>query len=1426
MEIGPKQHEWSATGVSGYPLAHPIVGQSEFFDTFKQFIHTVDRESERFAHVFAIIAQWGVGKSRLAYEIISQINDTSPGWYLRGNDGVLANAQIFHNDADREQYLGLYIRYSQIANEYHNVDNWFAFGMYKALVPLARGEFVGSIQGAIAQEAYNRLLVGGFQKEKLAEALELSKSHPDQRLYEDENLVTRLCTQAYDYLKKFGIKYLLIALDELETVAESATYGLETDEIKHLDGRAIKLLGKAIKEEDPRQKLPWLRYVALCSPAIGDELREIQSVARRFELVELTQSVFADVSDFVKYLTDHGKLRESYPAGLVEAAYMMSRGNFGWFNVIMANVDTVLQNRRMTQVSQKDKAKETTVEAIFEDMLRSSSRIREHVLDRNAVEELKIQQPDHLQAARKLLYGQLPQNLKDWPHETVKVLSATRNEYDEPLAALYVRVEWEESRCSDALRKGRFVRDREVWTLQGIDQPLYLKQLLANLATYAIHEMATERLGPGKRVFLVPLSATEFVQLVQLLYPHPAAEDAARALWREFFQESNLEPSLATHLGPSIPMLGRFNLRYRKQSQNTLIFRTPEHNSALEKYVADKKQESSEGRIRRVLTGLMRLLDSNWSYDPEILKVSGWTALGASPAKGQGATGGLINCDALKLNPKGRLILGWVKNEDELESFCTFVTQQFDSYGRIPAVAFTTSRVLVDRFQSPASGLLKNAKSYLTLYQLSAGEEYLLHLIGIPSSEFSGFGFDGQGFTGAFNTRLNALLRSLMDHLHQWRRQLNEMGRIAWPLRATGKLSDEDKEKVFKAWRSLLIEPETPQNISRLDEKSPVNPEELQAILKKMGLPKTAPAAGYQDTERARLFDPLDDTAEPEFPQFLAQLIMYLLTGKAWKLDLAEREWFWGYTWEGAKPKEIFTEWMALICEMGFAYREPASTEGLYRFKDRAELKRGITEAENWLNGEYLKIIHKIEAVFGEGRIQSLFSSGQLNPGTKTLLARSALDRANQKYQELVALEEAQYPNSLDDENRRSLLIQASRCRLSLLNEVEAVYLKDEFERLQSDANLKTLNFEDDTVPLWKRVRRAKLFVDLVRDTETRIKSRIQVLQDYMRQSETVAHFPYAIFTRSLEKISNILDGALSNDSLDGSTKRKQHTEPGTLGHALKDLNVAEATNKLTQLAREVGITLHSQTETPFENIEGDIVRGFLALKKSYEGMNSQLEDARQRIANLIVQLEDAPSDFVYPPDTLNLKDLVNRPEIIEGILEDAREDEVERLFKENDNAAKLGNFKPLMQAVPSLLTEAKNALGVLWGHIQTVENYVKDYRKKLVEAGDVKEIERSFNALQGILGQPLRKELDVAELIQAGSLKSAVARLEERRVEWVQAGNQTLSGTGIDFARWQVIVSDLDLGRDPFPTGTERESEALVKGGFLKRTYKLGGPQ
>lgn len=1415
-------HRWAATGVSTYPLTHPIVGQGDFYHKFRHFIHLVDQEENDFAHVFAIIAQWGVGKSRLAYELISQINGTSPGWTVRDAAGSLIEAKLFNDERDREQYLGLYIRYSQIANEYHNVDNWFGYGLYKALQPLARGTFDNSIQSQIAKEAYDRLTVLGFDETQLAQALEVAKNHSDETLYEDPYLVTRLCQAAYDYLKGFGIKYILIALDELETAAEAATYGLEVEDIKHLDGRAIKLMGKAIKEEDPRRKLPWLRYVALCSPAIGDELREIQSTARRFELVELSQNAFADVSDFVKAIAKEGRLSETYPDGLEEAAYAMSGGNFGWFNVIMANIDEILRSRRLR--GEKD---QPTVEALFDEAVQVSNRISEYILDHNAINELNLEQT-YKPAAKKLLYGQLPVSLGQWQPEELNALLTGFNEYDEPITLRYRRVEWDDVECGKALREAKFSREKDTWKLGGVDQELDLKQLLANLSTYAIHETRSTQSNLGKHTLLVPLRLTDFVQLVSLLYPHPAAEDAARALWRYFIGNNDLNESEATHIGPSIAMLGRLNLRYRKQSQNSLIFRDPDFSAAHEKVMVQRQNQPVAEKARQILTGVMRILDQNWSYNPISAGLGDDVIAITTPSSNRSHSGGLVTCNALKLHPKGRLILAWVNNTDELELLCNQVSSQFSREGRTPILAFTSSRALVERFDNPSSDVLKNAHSYLLLYQLSDSEEFVLHQVGVPTSDCVGFNLDGQGFTTAFSNRISSLLRPLMEDIHKWRRKLNGRGAIAWPLRPSGKLKEDEKQLLFQAWCYLMVEGTSPRSLVQLDDTSGIDVQAVVSILQKLGITQKARATGYDSDERALLFDSLDDTANPVFSRFLIGVLDRLLGGQSWTLEAAQREWFWGYTWDGAKPKDIYIEWMTLACELEFA-KVDSDSQGnrnkKYSLRTRSELHNLIQEANNWLRNDYPQIVQDMEVVFGEGKVREFFAPLSRTPvGTKTNAAKAAINQAQSYLAALETAEGSQY-RSVPGGNQQTILLESAQRRRSLLKEIEAVYLRDKYDRIQSDENIKTLNFEDDSTPLWERIRRAEIFAKKVQEVEKRISHRIDSLSDVMKSEvQGLTSFPVSLFTLSLEKIRNILDGALHSSIPRSSTGRRQITEAGTLGQYLKDLKVAEATDKLAQLAREVGIDLDSQRESPLEEIEGHIITGFRRLKQAHEQLTERLNNLKNRLNILEDVLQDAPTDFKSPEDSPTLSKLLAQPSFIEDALLDIKEEEAERLRDDAkyDKPAKFGNFKPLMDGVVDLLTEPKRKLDTLSGQVLTLENAVSGYRKSLLNDPSLQCIEHGLNALLKVKNKASRKALALPELEAAGSLKNAIALRDTRRQEWVTEAENILAPTGVSFDRWQRVVADIQAERDP--QLDPKEAENLVNKGFLVRTYRLGG--
>jgi hypothetical protein len=1406
------KHQWAATGVSSYPLTHPIVGQGRFFEAFRSFIHLVDDEAEKFAHVFAVIAQWGVGKSRLGYELVAQINDTSRGWWVRGEDGALAKANLFYDDKDRDQYLGLYIRYSQVANDYNNVDNWFAFGLYKALLPLARVTFDGSIQGQIAKEAADRLFVAGFDPKKLAVALEVSAAHTDEKLYEDPELATRLCQAAYQYLQSLGIKYVLVVLDELETAAEAATFGLDSTDIKHLDGRAIKLMGKAIKEEDPRRKLPWLRYVALCSPAIGDELREIQSTARRFELTELQSNAFSDVSDFVQTLGNDGRLAESYPQGLVEAAYAMSAGNFGWFNVVMASIDERLRDKRAR--GEKDTP---TVGGLFDELVRVSGRVQQHVLDHHAIEMLKIPDRSQLATARDLLYGQLPVALETYVPETRTAILAARNEYDEPVATLFRRIEWDELEAAEALRTSKFTRDRSMWRLGGVDQPLDLRQLLSNLGTYAIHETKGQRRTDGKHTLVVPLRQTDFVHLVSLLYPHAAAEDAARSLWRRFLGAEDLEPDTATHVGPSVEMIARLDLRHRKQGQTSLIFRDPDQNTAHEKALSALRTQPEQQKARQVLVGAMRVIDQHWAYDaaPAGIRDEVLTVIGTSPRSRGASGGGLVTFDGLKLHPKGRALFAWVKNVDELERLCKAASAQFGEEGRTPVVAFTASRALVDVMANPPSDTLKGAKSYLLLYQLTSTEEHILHQVGVPSAESIGFRLDGHGFTTAFSNRLQSLVRPFTDEVGRFRQQLNDIGRIAWPLRSSGKLKESEQDLLTRTWRILAIDKPPSASLADLDDKSGVDVESLKALLARLGVTPKARASGYVDGERAGLFSRLDDAAEPRFPAFLVETIRRLLNGD-WTFALAEREWFWGYTWEGVKPRDTYFEWMSIVRELGFGKQQPgAKAADAYAATTRAELRGAVQEADNWLTKDYPKLVLEMEAVFGAGRVKDLFApEGSGAPGTKTLTARKKL---NESTSDLDALDKSETQSATADGFRA-----AAQRRRRVLSNIEWVYRREDYLAIQRETNVKTLDFESDEVPLWQRIRRASLFVAFVRRAEEQVRARTVSLADEMRLDVTsLQGFPIALFTLSLEKIAHILDGALAPGATPGATEFVQANEPGTLRQNLRDLKVTEATTQLENLAREVGVDLSTWAEVPLAQCEGQIVTAFSNLKAIYEQLRSDLIGAAGRIATLQTVLKQAPTDFQYPKSALALDKLQGRPALIEGALESARGDDVDSLRSEFDAPARLGNFQPLMSKARDLLAEPRSSLTQLLGHVLTVENAVAEYRKRLIESPDLHRSQRGLEALAIAMGTTALKPLALKDVEGAGALTEAQKLVKARVQESSIAGGKQLDGAGVSFDRWCEIVTTIDVGRDP--TLEAQEAEALVTRGLVQRAYRLG---
>lgn len=1405
-----KQHRWAATGVSDYPPRDPLVGQSRFFKRFQTFLHTVDHDDDRFAHVFAVEAEWGRGKSRLGHELVAQINDCSKGWFVRDEQGQLHDQELFNSEA-QDKYLALYIRYSQVASDYQNSDNWFAFGLYQALLPLATQAFDGSIQSEIAKQAYERLMPFGFNSALLADALQLDKNHSEEDLYTDQTLVVELVQAAYEVLKRFGVQYMLVVLDELETVAEAATFGLEDEQDKRLDGQAIRLIGKAIKEEDPRRKLPWLRYVALCSPLLGQQLREIQSVARRFELVELEHNAFADVSDYVASLLKEGKLAFDYPAGLVEAAYAMSGANFGWFNVVMANVDAVLSQYQQAGRSLDD------VGDLFEAVLAGSGRVAKHVLDKGAIEGIQTRDQALLSECRSLLYGQLPVRLAEVNQATE--LLKLKNEDQEPIAAHYRKLTIDRLQCRQALEQAKFRRDKDEWYYPAVDQALSLDTLLDNLRTFSIKEQAA---SGDKNAVLLPLSKGEFKYLLSLLYDHPAIEFAADALWHKLVGDTaELDSIEATHIGPSVAMLLRLDLRYRSAQQNSLIFKDPSMGDGHEQAMAELGKQSSQKPIIKAITrvtGFVRLLDNNWRYDENLLDNKAGT--GDEPlailTEPKGRQGGLFTLEGFKLHPDGKALFAWVSNLNELHNLHTFAAEYSRQNGRVPVLSLTASAHLMEQYSRlDDNDTLRDA---ILLHYVNPSEADQLERIGLSLADCQQHGvtLNAESFTAKFKSKLHALSTFANDAIHKWRQRLQQRGLIAWPLKVDGKLSTNDRDLLFKGWYQLAIAHPELNGVLDLQQQHGVPVDELSSLLDKLKVPGSYMAKGYTPDEHAGLFTELNNVqrSQAQIPLFLVR-IAHPNKQQKWQFDGFKQQFYFAYVAETSiTAKGVFNDWMWWCGELNLlTLTNPIEKQAIWESYPRSRLENAITEAQNWFSGNgmdsYKANVEVMSRVYGYGRINEVFAPlGKNQLGYATVEAKEQLEKAQTLYNALKREEEQL--EDINDASDAQILAGLIHKRAEVLNLVAKVKPLNSTKPTLKDAHI--LDLEDKGTSLYQRVEQACLFAEFVERSAERINNRLaDLIKDVEADCSTLTHFPKSLYTNTLRTIGHILDGALKEDASSATGQKEQQAGSDTLLHYLRKLDLGKAQDKLSALALEVGLNLHSEQQLGMAEIQGHILASYRNCKEHFEKLVNNLAEQNQRAKQLQQLLSSATAEYEHAYDVTELPKLVMKLQLIDDAIADLPND-AESKRQSMQASLRNGQFAGLRNLPEELLRSARGQVAPIQGQLLQIEERLNQVKRSAIQ-----QVNNWLPVLKPLLAsqqQPLPAELTITDVAKLG-VSELVMVCDKTLSDWQSQGEAILQGTGLTLAQWQPVYQALSQNLEPELTPEQQQS--LVDKGIVK---------
>lgn len=297
---------WLKDGVSTFPIVQPMVGQHEFYKAYQNFLS--DIKEAPMSRIFTLIAKWGIGKSRIAYELISEVLGNDKGWTIRNSEGELQTVRLLKEDFG-DRILPVYIRYEQMNEDYLYGENWVGYGAYISLSKLANDKPESTIQGNIIKHLQSNLLPLGFSPEKLGEIIEKGQ-HSPEKLLEDIQLLDKLVKDGMKYLSKFAIDHLHIIVDEVESEYElfqDGIYENSEERKKKLDGEAIKVITSAIKHEDSRSRHPNVSFLLLCSPAIGDQIRSLEALDRRGDKLEITQNSYADISDYIESLQKQGK---------------------------------------------------------------------------------------------------------------------------------------------------------------------------------------------------------------------------------------------------------------------------------------------------------------------------------------------------------------------------------------------------------------------------------------------------------------------------------------------------------------------------------------------------------------------------------------------------------------------------------------------------------------------------------------------------------------------------------------------------------------------------------------------------------------------------------------------------------------------------------------------------------------------------------------------------------------------------------------------------------------------------------------------------------------------------------------------------------------------------------------------------------------
>lgn len=1243
-----KKSIWEPFGTSDFPLNQPMVGQKEFYDIFKGF--KIKMKTAGMATIFPLIAKWGVGKSRIGFEVIAEALGEDKGWIIN-DDGEEKTVRIFEKNLE-DKVLPIYIRYSQMSHEDLIGDNWVAYGTYTALTYLAK-EADSSIQGKIIECIQDSLIPYGFDKDKLRELLELDSVDLED-LVSSKSKLDELTRKSIDYIKQFNIENILIVCDELETAGELLKYGIEKEKENQnrLDSEAIEVITSAIKHEDPRKKYPDVSFLLLCSTVIGGSIQGIGALDRRTEMYEMTHNSFADISDFMKYLKDN-KMISEYPKGLVEAAYTIAGGNFGWFNVIMNEVDQRLLDPSVN--------KETGF--IFENILNSSSRFKENLIDKAAFEYIDCEDK-YKQIVKHGLLKQIPCKKDFYSQDEVNAMIQAKAEDGEKLFKEFYSVKAKKEELGRFLDEKGYKREFGDVFANSFGGSFDLGVLLRSLKTFSI--------GVSENEYIIGSDEETFLDQIRMLYPKESIEDHAKYIYEYMIETIEKEDiKCAEYIGPNFAYLSKLDKRYRVEKDNFGYVTDTNENKEIELKIKEIRK-NKKGEVKRILTGMCRALELNYNnieFYPNNNILGSRTNVDGGPY--------------LDVHKDKIVDIIWGKDENKLKE--RLLDSTLLKNGAHPIIVLSDSIISKDITEKFVKDNYEGIGKCLIFLNIGQVEKDILEVMSLDKEEL-----DIRDNNRKLSTAFRNKIRKINDHIKtasaEWFERVDKEGWVLRPI-IYNKNNDKRMDILATAYKTMLIHD---ADIEELASKKDIKLSDTDYTEFKTLLGKTKIGSVYEKKEykETGLFKKDNSIG---VPSCISKIITF--NGDTNKSIANYQDKFFFSIFKEIKPNRIVEQWISFMVGLGLLTK---NSDGFIERVSTYQLQGRHSIVKTWLDNDCKKEIQNMKNVIN-GPYVNVIEGQLMSYGTELEKSNELISKIN--------IKDLEYKSNNIESKLKEILFNID----NINNIHNHIYDKEGWNRYSSyNPNIiKQLKLDDKNEPLWFRIRQIQLFMDYVVSLKNSAVDMINNKIDDIKGTSSYEGYqlPLSPITNMLDRYKNELAYSTDFDGLKNSKAPTMLVYTSSLAYELYMGEYGKAYERLDKILDDCGIDILDTQNLKWTNngVIGEFNNIFALYKKIVDGYKNSKEAKRW-----VDYFENAPESTSNFVDLKNLSDYIDTVDMfINGGLDQDIDD------RESDLARQPEEFLLLLK---KSIKDKEQYIGLIDGTKKNVMNTAREIKNNMYD--------------------------------------------------------------------------------------------------------------